>query len=145
MRLSEFVKEKNIDVTSLPSSIKKKISVYNQILSEYKDIAEEYEKDEDDGLGKELQELDFELDALDKQITKEITQYLSNKKPKPVKENTEVSEPIEVKKEEQGSDKLETENEPTEKKGKGFGWLGFVALGLLTAGAYWVYSKDKEN
>ena len=48
MKLAKFIKENSIDVNSLPNSIKKKISTYNETLAEYKEIADAYEEEEDD-------------------------------------------------------------------------------------------------
>lgn len=119
--LNELLSEKKVSLTDLPSSFQKRAERLQNMVSQAIKAEKEYEDNPSDEAKKALEEADEYITAYEEDLVDDIEEYLNNNPDKG------------------GS------NEPTEKKGKGFGWLGFVALGLLTAGAYWVYSKDKEN
>ena len=142
MKLAKFIKEKSIDVNSLPNSIKKKISTYNETLAEYKEIAEAYEEEEDDELGNELQELEEELSALETQTIKEILKFQSDKaqkeaSKKPVETPTPpASNPK--------RDEFNASGEEKEEKSSAIGWLVGGILLVASLGAY-NYFKDKKQ
>lgn len=102
----------------------KGVESLNQELS---DLEKEYETTQDAELLEEINEIKTDIKDIDDSLS-EFIASLPAKQPPVVAET-----------------KPKEEEEPEKKKSGIGGFLAFVGLGILTAGAYWLYSKDKEN